>query len=141
MAEWAQSYQLGYLSTIAGSAGRRTRWVADFEHGYERQTATLTAYIEDAWTRLETGDTLTDDLDLFRVCMIRHRDRFADLCATHQISLAATAPSFAKAAARIVSSYVHMNNNRLGVSIPEEAYLAHIIHRSLAASVEGPRRG
>ncbi len=34
---------------------------------------------------------------------------------------------------RIVPSYAHMTNNRLGVSITEEAYLAHLIYRTLNA--------
>jgi hypothetical protein len=35
----------------------------------------------------------------------------------------------------VVPSYLHMTSNRLGLTIAEESYLAHLIHRA-----SGPRR-
>lgn len=34
------------------------------------------------------------------------------------------------------SSYIHMTNNRLGISLYDEAYVAYLIHRSLAAAMK-----
>jgi Lantibiotic biosynthesis dehydratase C-term len=31
----------------------------------------------------------------------------------------------------LLSSYVHMTNNRLGISIPEEIYIAYLLKRTL----------
>lgn len=41
--------------------------------------------------------------------------------------------SFEQAANRLLTSYLHMTNNRLGVLIVEEVYMAHLIVRALEA--------
>jgi hypothetical protein len=37
----------------------------------------------------------------------------------------------------LLSSYIHMTNNRLGVSILDESYLAHLLSRAVAERAEG----
>ena len=139
VAAFAQAYRTGYLNTMASEADRRSKWLTEFDGGYRRQTSSLIAYIEETWERLLGGDPLTDDLDSFRSALIRHRDRFAQLCADNQILVDGAPRPFSYAAARIVPSYVHMTNNRLGVSIPEEAYLAHIVDQALGGGVQASR--
>jgi hypothetical protein len=39
------------------------------------------------------------------------------------------------AALRLVSSYLHMTNNRLHVNFSDEAYLAHVLARALSETL------
>jgi hypothetical protein len=41
------------------------------------------------------------------------------------------AGDFDQCARRLVPSYLHMMNNRLGVSVPEEGYITALVHEAL----------
>lgn len=133
--EFARAYGTGYLRALVPDEERRALLTRAFGGGFEQQAATLTAYVDDAWDRLEAGEPLSDALDRYRAGLEGIRDRFRALLDAGRLSqrgAVLTDPD--RAVGAIVSSYVHMMNNRLGVSIPDESYLAYLIHRSLGGA-------
>jgi thiopeptide-type bacteriocin biosynthesis protein len=134
---FARAYGSNYLRSLRPDEDGRSRMLMDFDGGFERQSSGLSAYVEDAWSRLTDGAELTADLDEFRAHVTEARDDFRGLvdrgCV---ISSGQIAQSYIAAARSIVPSYIHMTNNRLGISVADEAYLAHLIRRTLSAPAE-----
>jgi thiopeptide-type bacteriocin biosynthesis protein len=133
-ADFAQNYGINYLRSLVPDEERRAAWLNAFGSGFEQQAGTLTAYVDEAWERLETGEPLSDALDRYRDDMAAAAARFRELFDAGKV-LREGRPieQWDFAVPAIVSSYVHMMNNRLGVSIQEEAYLAYLINRALGA--------
>jgi len=59
------------------------------------------------------------------------RERIADLYSEGKLELNPAPESLDVAIRRLLTSYVHMMNNRLGVLILEEVYMSHLIIRAL----------
>lgn len=128
----AQAYTRGYLHMRIPDE-HRPAWQQMFERGFDRQAEQLALYFHEAWQRLEAGDALTPLLDQYRDQMREIRD---ELCALEKIGRLHqhdTTPykNWHSAIFAIVPSYIHMLNNRLGIPILEEAYLAHLIARAI----------
>lgn len=133
--EFAHVYGTGYLRALVPDEERRGELARAFGGGFEQQADTLTAYVEEAWSRLDSGDPLSDALDRYRAGLEEVRGRFGALLDAGRLVLSgAVVTEWERAVAGIVSSYVHMMNNRLGVAIQEESYLAYLIHRSLGGA-------
>jgi thiopeptide-type bacteriocin biosynthesis protein len=133
--EFARGYGTGYLRALVPDEERRGVLTRAFGGGFEQQADTLTAYVEEAWHRLDSGDALSDALDRYRAGLEEVRGRFGALLDAGRLSASGSVVTeWERAVAAIVSSYVHMMNNRLGVTIQEESYLAYLIHRSLGGA-------
>jgi thiopeptide-type bacteriocin biosynthesis protein len=133
--EFAHAYGTGYLRALVPDGERREVLTRAFGGGFEQQAETLTAYVEEAWSRLDSGEPLSEALDRYRAGLEEVRARFGALLDAGRLSQAgAVLTDRERAVAAIVSSYVHMMNNRLGVTIQEESYLAYLIHRSLGGA-------
>jgi thiopeptide-type bacteriocin biosynthesis protein len=131
-ADFARNYGINYLRSLVPDDERREAWLNAFGSGFEQQAANLTAYVDEAWERLETGEPLSDALDRYRDDMAAVAARFRELFdAGRLLRDGRPMEQWDFAVAGIVSSYVHMMNNRLGISIQEESYLAYLIHRAL----------
>lgn len=124
---FAQQYSRGYLNALIPPQHRES-WRTQFERGFASQADTLVAYVQNVWERLDTEVTLTPLLDRYYEQMCAAREEFERLFVNRQLIIAEQpATDWMPTVCRIVSSYLHMTNNRLGVSIPEEAYLAHLV--------------
>ncbi len=133
--EFARAYGTGYLRALVPDGERREQLTRAFGGGFEQQAETLTAYVEEAWSRLESGDPLSAALDRYRAGLEEVRGRFGALLDAGRLAQSgAVLTEWEGAVAAIASSYVHMMNNRLGVTIQEESYLAYLIHRSLGGA-------
>jgi hypothetical protein len=131
-ADFASRYGTNYLRSLVPDDEARSSWVDAFASGFEQQADTLVPYVEEMWDRLENDESLSDALDPFRDGVRDMRDQFlkhwrAGLLTRGPHPL----PEWEDAVRAIVSSYLHMNNNRLGITIQEEAYLAFILARAL----------
>lgn len=132
---FAHAYGTGYLHALVPDEERRALMTRAFGGGFEQQADTLTAYVDEAWERLEAGDPLSDALDRYRSGLEEVRSRFGALLDAGRLShRGAVVAEWDRAVAGIVSSYLHMMNNRLGVGIQEESYLAYLVHRSLGGA-------
>jgi len=133
----AQHYSAGYLKRRAREERLYTSWMEAFDTGYDRQAGNLTVYVRTAWSHLDGSEPLTPVLDTYRTQLIEIRDDFKRLHAERRLARQGVVPDTWEHCVRmIVPSYLHMMNNRLGLSIPEESYLAYLITRALHPTVE-----
>ena len=130
-----RQYHTGYLQAVArGEDDRKASFEEAFDAGFERQADTLRTYVDAVWEALDAGASLSDTLDPYHDDVLEVRRRFEVLFdegvlrrGEHELN------TWEVAVRSIVPSYVHMTNNRLGIPIPEESYLAHCIVQALDA--------
>ncbi|HEV7590230.1 MAG TPA: thiopeptide-type bacteriocin biosynthesis protein [Longimicrobium sp.] len=134
---WANQYNIGYLRGVARDEEARGAWLGAFDSGYGSQADTLGEYVEEVWSRMDEGEPLSDALDLYRDGLLEVRGHFRDLFDTGRLG-APLEPytAWEPAVGGICSSYLHMMNNRLGITIQEESYLAYLIVRTLQSPAE-----
>jgi thiopeptide-type bacteriocin biosynthesis protein len=138
-ADFARQYGLNYLRTLVPDEERRSAWLGAFGSGFEQQAETLSMYVEEVWSRMDEGESLSEALDRYHADLLPIRDHFRELLETGRLGRAEMPfRTWEHAVAGIVSSYVHMMNNRLGISIQEESYLAYLMVRALGKAVEAP---
>ena len=131
-AELARRYGTSYLKAWAGDAEEQERWLRTFQEAFDRQADRLAGYVESAWEALESGGELTPELDAYRRDMEDVARRLRELFDQGRLRLdARTAADWDECVRWIVPSYIHMMNNRLGVSIQEESYLSVLIAGTL----------
>lgn len=130
--EFAHQYGINYLRALVRNEDGRGAWLGAFDSGFEQQAETLVTYVDEVWARMDEGDALSDALDRWHDGLRGVRDEFRRLGDAGLLTRGEYVfPGWNAAVAGIVPSYVHMMNNRLGVSIQEEAYLAYLIARAL----------
>lgn len=131
-ADFARSYGTDYLKIWAKDAGEQERWLRTFQEAFDRQADRLADYVESAWEALESGGELTPELDAYRRDMEDVARRLRDLFDQGRLLLhGKTADDWDEHVRWIVPSYIHMMNNRLGVTIQEESYLSVLIAGTL----------
>ncbi|HEX8696017.1 MAG TPA: thiopeptide-type bacteriocin biosynthesis protein [Longimicrobium sp.] len=133
-----RSYGEGYLRSVAREEQGRSAWLSAFGSGYDQQAENLGAYVEEVWARMDEGEELSEALDRYRDGLIEVRGRFAELVEAGRLGREGEVfATWEHAVGAIVSSYMHMMNNRLGITIQEESYLAYLSMRALERSLEG----
>jgi thiopeptide-type bacteriocin biosynthesis protein len=132
--ELARGYGEGYLRVLTTDADHHRRLTEAFASGLRRQADALSVYVEAAWEALEEGDGLPVEMARYRRHVVAARERLQKLFAVGR------APEEA-ATETILPSYLHMNNNRLGVNVQEEAYLATVASRTLAGRTDAVAAG
>lgn len=136
IARFVRGYADAYRSPAAGPGDSYVAVTAKYDHGYSRQSDALCGYVEDIWTRLSADEILTDTLDEFRVNVGVSHDRLLALAAESRLVVGfGGAHTQERGIRQIVYSYLHMTNNRIGLTRDEETYVAHLLGRSLAAAV------
>ncbi len=129
---FSQVYGIRNLRAFAREEGAAVRWREAFDSGFESQASALRQVVASVWKSLSARAPLLGELDRFRRELALIRGQLESLSAAGSIwAHNAVAADAGQAFSWVVPSYVHMMNNRVGVSIPEEAYLAHLIARSL----------
>lgn len=130
-----RQYHTGYLQAVArGEDDRKASFEEAFDAGFERQADTLRTYVDAVWEGLDAGASLSDTLDPYHDDVMEVRRRFEALFDDGVLQRGEHSLDTWEVAVRsIVPSYIHMTNNRLGIPIPEESYLAHCIVNALGA--------
>jgi thiopeptide-type bacteriocin biosynthesis protein len=124
-------YRGTYLRNIAGDESGRTRWLELFEDGFDRQAEILHEYVNDAWERMDHGDSLSEALDDLHGNLKHTRSELERLAEHGAVfTWAEQRPDWLHCVHTIIPSYIHMTSNRLGVTIYEESYLAHLLQRT-----------
>lgn len=109
---------------------------AGFDRVFDRQSASIveqTDQLEAINLRLRTGEMGALSKYVIDACHLRKQ--VDQLYAAGQLEFLGTVESADQAASRLLTSYIHMTNNRLGLLIIEEVYMANMIVRSLEGDV------
>ena len=137
-ARWCHQYNTGYLRGVARDEEGRQAWLGAFDSGYDAQAETLGAYVEEVWSRMDEGEELSEALDLYRDGLLEVRGHFRELFEARKLGRTPEPyTEWEPAVTAICSSYLHMMNNRLGITIQEESYLAYLIMRTLQREPAG----
>jgi thiopeptide-type bacteriocin biosynthesis protein len=139
-ASFAQMYSGGYLRSVAREDEGREAWIGAFDQGYEQQAETLGAYVDEVWSRMDDGDPLSDALDAWAAALRLRRGELRALADAGKVHAGGVeSADWDRTVASIVPSYVHMMNNRLGITIQEESYLGYLIARALGRTDAAPQ--
>ncbi len=130
VARMARQYGTSYLRQLVPDPSRHRNTCEAFEESFRRQADHLATHVEAAWEALDAGTPLTPVMDRYRVQLRATRRRLRALASAGRL---APHSSWAENAVALVPSYLHMMNNRLGVSIQDECYLSVLISSALAA--------
>jgi thiopeptide-type bacteriocin biosynthesis protein len=106
-----------------------------FDMALERQRDNLTALVVAGWARQPLPPAVHKPV-------LRYVEQLRDgalslrsLCAEDALRTRYhLRPTWEQFVVAVVPSYLHMMNNRLGIGVPEEAFLAHVATRSLHAT-------
>jgi thiopeptide-type bacteriocin biosynthesis protein len=129
---FAHTYSTSYLRSLAREDEGRETFISAFDRGYEQQADTLAAYVNEVWDRMDEGEELSDTLDRYGEGLRARRAELRALFDAGRVQVGGQpADDWQRVVAGIVPSYVHMMNNRLGITIQEESYLGYLIHRAL----------
>jgi hypothetical protein len=131
---FASRYSNGYLKRLGGGTvdAAVTRRFAD---AHAPQNATLVAHVASLWNTLAAGGSSTPGLDSYYTEMRCMQDRLASLQSNGRITIrggARVVDRWDACVQHILPSVMHMANNRIGVSVLEEAYLAYLLNHALA---------
>lgn len=131
----AFSYGAGYLKTLAATSARdRLDWERTFGRGFAEQAEKMRVYVEHAWALFERAEH-PEPLRALAAAIRHTRTKLSELVSTGSIVVYdQPVHTWLECAQRIVPSYVHMMNNRLGVTVAEEAYLAHVLTWTLSGA-------
>jgi thiopeptide-type bacteriocin biosynthesis protein len=124
----SRSYCDGYLTALSRKEPKPGAFRAAFASGFDRQQRRVSDAVEFCWASLTDDDPLSEPLDDYRHRLAVLREEFL---AVVDAGLARRSGSGAlgrrDAIEAVVPSLLHMMNNRMGVPIPEEIYLAFLI--------------
>lgn len=141
--ELATAYRdlaVSICDSLSGSARLASprRWSELFEAGYGVQSAGLKEQICDLWLALSAGQPPPAPLDYYHEQSSAIRIQLQQLARSGSVLFegAQQHTSWEAVARRVVPSYLHMANNRLGLSIVDEGYVAHLILRMLSWTEE-----
>lgn len=125
-------YSGGYLSALGTTEDLKSMWVDAFNSGFDKQSVKLIEFINMIWGALESSDELSETLDIYKNNMMIIKEKIKTLFDVGSLNKNGyKIEDWYGCVRMIVSSYVHMMNNRLGVSIKEEAYISHLINKAL----------
>jgi thiopeptide-type bacteriocin biosynthesis protein len=127
--EFIKRYSDNYLSSIAKSEEHLTEWNNLFQNGFEKQADALTNIIDRIWSALENDYELQKPWGLYQRKIIKVKSSLNRLYNNSRITVNPdNLKSISGVYRTILPSYIHMMNNRLGITIIEESYLASVIY-------------
>lgn len=138
----AQMYSTNYLRSLVREDDGRGAWLDAFDQGFNQQSENLMEYVDAVWEAMDDGDSLSDTLDAYAEGVRRHADELRALLAEGRVQVAGEqAGEWSRVANGIAPSYIHMMNNRLGITLQEESYLGYLITRALGRPADAVRAG
>lgn len=139
-AQFMQMYSTNYLRAMAREEGSREALLDAFDQGFSTQAETLMEYVDAIWEAMDDGDSLSDTLDAYVAGMRGIREEVRALFDQGRVlSMGEPAQEWERAWQPLVPSYLHMMNNRLGITIQEESYLGYLVTRALGRPAEALR--
>jgi hypothetical protein len=133
-------YSTNYLRAVAREEDGRETLLEAFDQGFSNQAETLMEYVDAIWEAMDDGDSLSDTLDAYAEGMRGIREELRALFEQGRIqAMGQPAEEWVRAWQSLLPSYLHMMNNRLGITIQEESYLGYLITRALGRPAEALR--
>jgi thiopeptide-type bacteriocin biosynthesis protein len=130
-----KNYGNSYLKGFA-KEDHMTEWLKIFDSGFKRQSESIVDYIDTLWEALGERDQLSKSIILFSDNIKNIKDRLKFIFDDGKIVLYQNKiENWDMVLEAIVPSYIHMTNNRLGISIRDESYLSHIIAAALQKTI------
>ncbi|HVX41151.1 MAG TPA: thiopeptide-type bacteriocin biosynthesis protein [Gemmatimonadaceae bacterium] len=134
VAAFAGRYAEGYLHARRDPDERVDR-LAEFDRAFDRQAERLMGAVDDAFERLVEHAPVSPAIDAYHAAMVERREALRECFHRGVVEVQGRAcASWGLCVEALVPSFVHMTSNRLGLSVPEETYVAHLIRRALAAT-------
>jgi thiopeptide-type bacteriocin biosynthesis protein len=139
-AQFVQMYSTNYLRAVARAEGGREALLDAFDQGFSQQSETLMEYVDAIWEAMDDGDSLSDTLDAYVAGMRTILQELRALFDQGRVQVGGQVPTeWVRAWQPLVPSYLHMMNNRLGITIQEESYLGYLVTRALGRPAEALR--
>jgi thiopeptide-type bacteriocin biosynthesis protein len=137
---FTQMYSTNYLRSVAREEGNREALLDAFDQGFSSQAETLMEYVDAIWEAMDDGDSLSDTLDAYAAGMREIREALRALFQQGRVqAMGQPAAEWVRAWQALLPSYLHMMNNRLGITIQEESYLGYLVTRALGRPAEALR--
>lgn len=129
--EESNRYWRGHLRGNLLTKYLRSAAASDIDQEWSRQADALGPSIREVWRVLDEGDALPPAMDRYRRSIREVRDAIIPIANSGQTSAYGSRSACWEQTARFTCpSLVHMTNNRLGVTLAEEAYLAYAFSRA-----------
>ncbi|HYR06304.1 MAG TPA: thiopeptide-type bacteriocin biosynthesis protein [Longimicrobium sp.] len=137
---FTQMYSTNYLRAVAREEDGRETLLDAFDQGFSNQAETLMEYVDAIWEAMDDGDSLSDTLDAYAAGMRGIREELRALFEQGRVlAMGQPAAEWVRAWQTLLPSYLHMMNNRLGITIQEESYLGYLVTRALGRPAEALR--
>lgn len=121
-------YRDGYLAMLTKNQLDNGTLGTKVDETVAHQSGALRQQFAGVWELLGDPSTLPASLRRFNGALARARVRLSTLAETGLVQVAGrSCPTWAEASAALLPSFMHMTNNRLGVSVPEEVLLAGVV--------------
>ena len=129
-----RAYHEGYLSRAATQLGQSAGALQSaYVAATERQRERLVGQIGDIWGRLQRQADVGPGFNAYRRALLQYRKKLEEAWHEGRTVVPGHSVAWHHVREHILPSQIHMTNNRLGVSIPHEAFLAF----ALGALMEG----
>jgi thiopeptide-type bacteriocin biosynthesis protein len=137
-----EHYHRSYLKAIVRDLPETENAVTmAFDEAFERQSAMLRDYVEQIWFCLSNGESVSEPLDAYNATLVAQRPALRELWSSGRFPIQPRFKTDWNASLNlVVPSYIHMMNNRIGVSVREETYLARVAQLALASGSDISRQ-
>ncbi|MFO0449445.1 MAG: thiopeptide-type bacteriocin biosynthesis protein [Pseudomonadota bacterium] len=124
--EFFEEYSQWYGQMIYGARPElKVQIERQFSHSLERQEGRVVQYIGEAWRRLCCGESISDPIDQLKRAAVKNAQSIHRITMVNAMLAADVAEVVGPIRVmRLMSSQVHMMNNRMGIRPDEEAFLA-----------------
>jgi len=127
-----KNYGINYMKPFTNNEEDLVLLSDIFNDGFNKQSDKLIRHTSAIWEALEERTSINPVLDLYSKNLYLVKNKLYELQINNLLSKNSEAiENWNTALNVIIPSYIHMMNNRLGISIKDESYLAHIIYKSL----------
>ena len=123
-----------HRNTFAGVPGVSVAadWHTPYERSFARQGEAVVQRVRAFWAAAADGAALPAPLDAYHAAAVQARGELRALLESGRLATEkGRLESWDQAVLALVSSYLHMANNRLGLSTLEEGFVAHLLLRGL----------
>jgi thiopeptide-type bacteriocin biosynthesis protein len=133
----ARTYVRDYLTLLFPKAEARATARLEFSRRAQRQSTGVAEFIRTGVEALEAGHPISPSAHEYRKRLVRRQHSLIRLMEADRLSVRGEpAQSWIDAARVLGASWVHMTNNRLGVNVPEETFLAFVLELALGGREE-----